>query len=139
VYVESESRKVGDLRVPERLIERMRGSRCFRLEAPEPARVALLLEDYAHFVARPAALAEKLACLSALHGSQRIEGWIGLLERGEWEPLVGDLLASHYDPAYRRSLARNYAGAASATPVPVTDIRPEGFLAIAKALVAAHG
>jgi tRNA 2-selenouridine synthase len=139
VYVESESRKVGNLRVPERLIERMRASRCFRLEASEPTRVALLLEDYAHFVARPAALAEKLACLSALHGRERIEGWIGQLERGEWEPLVGDLLASHYDPAYRRSLARNYRDAASATPVAVTDIRREGFLAIAKAIVAAHG
>ena len=139
VYVESESRKVGDLRVPERLIERMRAARCFRLEAAEPARVALLMEDYAHFVERPAALAEKLACLSALHGRERIEGWIARLERGEWEPLVADLLASHYDPAYRRSLARNYSDAGNATAVAVSDIRPEGFLAIAKALIAAHG
>jgi tRNA 2-selenouridine synthase len=139
VYVESESRKVGNLRVPERLIERMRAARCFRLEAAEPTRVALLMEDYAHFVARPEALAEKLACLTALHGRERIEGWIARLERGEWEPLVADLLASHYDPAYRRSLARNYADAASATAVEVRDIRPEGFRAIAKALIAAHG
>ena len=139
VYVESESRKVGNLRVPERLIEHMRASRCFRLEAAEPTRVALLLQDYAHFVERPGALAEKLACLTALHGKERIEGWIGQLERGEWEPLVGDLLASHYDPAYRRSLTRNYRDAASATALAVTDIRPEGFLAIARALVTAHG
>lgn len=139
VYVESESRKVGDLRVPERLIERMRAARCFRLEAAEPTRVALLMQDYAHFVARPAALAEKLACLTALHGRERIDGWIARLERGEWEPLVADLLASHYDPAYRRSLSRNYRDAASATPVAVRDIRPEGFLAIARSLVAEHG
>ncbi len=139
VYVESESRKVGDLRVPERLIERMRAARCFRLEAAEATRVALLMEDYAHFVARPAALAEKLSCLTALHGRERIDGWLARLERGEWEPLVADLLASHYDPAYRRSLARNYRDAGSATPVAVRDTRREGFLAIARALIAAHG
>jgi tRNA 2-selenouridine synthase len=139
VYVESESRKVGNLRVPERLIERMRAARCLRLEAPESARVALLLEDYAHFVERPAALAGKLRCLTALHGAERIDAWIGELERGDWRALVSDLLASHYDPAYRRSLERNYKDAATATVVPISDIRPEGFLAIAKELVAKHG
>src|SRR5689334_14954600 len=60
VFVESESKKVGDLRVPEALIERMRGSKCFRLEADVPTRVALLREDYAHFVGNPETLADKL-------------------------------------------------------------------------------
>ncbi len=139
VWVESESRKVGNLRVPERLIERMRASRCFRLEASEASRVALLLEEYAHFVARPELLAEKLRCLSALHGAARIDGWIADLQRGAWQALVSDLLASHYDPAYRRSLDRNYRDAATATPLAVADIRTEGFLALARELVARHG
>jgi tRNA 2-selenouridine synthase len=139
VWIESESRKVGNLRVPERLIECMRASRCFRLVAPESARVALLLEEYAHFVERPDALAEKLRCLTALHGAARIDAWIGQLERGEWQPLVSDLLASHYDPAYRRSLERNYKDAATAAPIAVTDIRPEGFQAMARELAAKHG
>ena len=138
VWVESESRKVGNLRVPERLIECMRASRCFRLEAPESARVALLLEEYAHFVERPGALAEKLRCLTTLHGAARIDAWIAQMERGEWRPLVADLLASHYDPAYRRSLERNYKDAATAAPIAVTDIRPEGFLAMARELAAKH-
>jgi len=139
VWVESESRKVGDLRVPERLIERMRAARCFRLEAAEPTRVALLLEDYAHFVRRPQELAEKLRCLTALHGRERIEAWIARLERGEWAALVGDLLESHYDPAYRRSLERNYRGAAAAAPVAIADTSAAGFLAVARSLLAAHG
>lgn len=139
VWVESESRKVGNLRVPERLIERMRAARCFRLEAQEPARVALLLEEYAHFVERPELLAEKLRCLEPLHGAARIDAWIEELHRGQWRALVSDLLASHYDPAYRRSLERNYAGAATAIALSVSDIRPEGFLAIAKGLAARHG
>ena len=139
VYVESESRKVGNLRVPERLIERMRAARCFRLEAQPSTRVALLLEEYAHFVADPRLLAEKLRCLAPLHGAARIEGWIAELDRGDWQALVSDLLASHYDPAYRRSLERNYKDAAGATSIAVTDIRPQGFGAIARALVEEHG
>lgn len=139
VYVESESRKVGNLRVPERLIERMRASRCLRLEAGTATRVALLLEDYAHFVADPPALAEKLRCLAPLHGAARIDAWLAQLARGHWQALVSDLLESHYDPAYRRSLERNYKDAASATPVTVADIRPQGFRAIARAIIEAHG
>ena len=139
VYVESESKKVGNLRVPERLIERMRAARCFRLDAGEPARVALLLDDYSHFVADPRALAAKLELLRDLHGKERIELWRSHLEGGRWEALVSDLLASHYDPAYRRSLARNYRDAQTATPVEVRDISPAGFLALARVLTREHG
>jgi tRNA 2-selenouridine synthase len=139
VYVESESKKVGNLRVPDVLITRMRDSRCFRLEADEATRVALLLEDYAHFVARPDALIEKLECLRGLHGEARIETWKSHLASGEWDALVRDLLESHYDPAYRRSLFRNYRDAQAATPVAVRGIAPGDFLAIARALVASHG
>jgi tRNA 2-selenouridine synthase len=135
VYVESESRKVGDLRVPERLIERMRASACLRLEASQPTRVALLLEDYAHFLSDPERLAEKLRCLVPLHGAERIDAWIAQLERGEWKALVADLLESHYDPAYRRSLVRNYREAATAPPVAVEDPHAESFSAIARAIV----
>ena len=139
MYVESESKKVGNLRVPDALIERMRAGRCFRLEAGESTRVALLMDDYSHFVADPGALAAKLDLLRDLHGKERIGQWRSHLEAGRWEPLVSDLLASHYDPAYRRSLARNYRDAATATPVEVRDISPAGFRAIARTLARDHG
>jgi len=134
VYVESESKKVGDLRVPEALIERMRGSRCFRLEADVPTRVALLREDYAHFVGNPETLADKLELLRPLHGAERIDAWKAHLAAGHWDALVGDLLESHYDPAYRRSLFRNYRDAQTATPLTVGDISRAGFLSLARSL-----
>ena len=139
VWIESESRKVGNLRVPDKLIEHMRAARCFRLDADTPSRVALLLEEYAHFVAHPAALADKLDLLRDLHGAERIECWKTQLRSGAWQPLVGDLLESHYDPAYKRSIARNYREAAGATPVPVRDISAAGFLELARGLARDHG
>jgi tRNA 2-selenouridine synthase len=125
--------------VPEALIERMRAARCFRLEADADTRVALLLEDYAHFVRAPEALRGKLELLRDLHGAERIEQWSAHLAAGRWHPLVRDLLESHYDPAYRRSLGRNYRDAQTAVEVPVTDISEEGFLRLARDLARDHG
>ena len=139
VFVESESKKVGNLRVPEHLIERMRASRCVRLEAEVDTRVALLLEDYAHFVGEPGVLAAKLDLLRDLHGAERIASWKEHLAAGRWHPLVRDLLESHYDPAYRRSLFRNYRDAQSGACAEVRDISPEGFLRLARALAAENG
>ena len=45
VYVEAESKKVGNLTLPEALIDTMRASPCLRIDLPEDERVALLLED----------------------------------------------------------------------------------------------
>ena len=101
----------------------MRSARCVRLEADVDTRVALLLEDYAHFVEAPAALAAKLDLLRDLHGAERIAQWREHLGSGRWRPLVRDLLENHYDPAYRRSLFRNYRDAQGAAAVPVTSAR----------------
>jgi tRNA 2-selenouridine synthase len=139
VFVESESKKVGNLRVPEALIARMREGECLRLEAPQAVRSALLLEDYAHLVADPALLREKLACLAPLHGRERIERWNALVAAGAWGTLVADLLEAHYDPAYRRSTFRNYAGASSAEVVAVTEASRESFLALARRLAGRPG
>ena len=139
VWVEAESRKVGNLRVPDALIHRMRESPCVRLEAAPEARVALLMEEYRHFVASPDALAARLGLLRDLHGAERIAQWRAHLEAGRWQALVRELLDDHYDPAYRRSLGRNYRDAAEAPAVEVRDISREGFLALARQLARAHG
>jgi tRNA 2-selenouridine synthase len=139
VFVESESKKVGDLRVPDTLITRMRDSECVRLEADTATRVRLLMEDYAHFVRDPQALAAKLDLLRNLHGAERIDGWKALAARGDWDALVADLLESHYDPAYRRSLFRNYRDAQQAEAVTVSDISGPGFLQLAGRIARDHG
>jgi len=136
VFVEAESKKVGNLRVPDVLMERMRQGECLRVETVREGRIALLLEDYAHLIAHPALLVEKIDCLTPLHGTERIEGWKTRIAEGNWRALVTDLLDEHYDPAYRKSMYRNYVGAASATPVAVEDISRDGFLRIAQGISA---
>src|SRR5471032_1133073 len=54
VFVESESKKVGNLRVPAALMDTMRASDCIALTLSRENRVRLLMEDYAHFTDSPA-------------------------------------------------------------------------------------
>lgn len=136
VFVESESKKVGDLRVPEVLMERMRGGRCLRLETGTAGRIELLREDYAHLIAQPALLEEKIACLKDLHGAERIGQWLDWVRAADWDALVADLLENHYDPAYRRSMYRNYRDAQAAAVVTVADISRDGFHRLAQEISA---
>jgi len=108
VYVEAESRKIGQLQVPEKLLERMREGECIRLEAPDAERRRFLIEEYRHFLARPEALKEKLRCLTAHYGHAVVGRWLAQADSGAWPELVGDLLHTHYDPSYLRATTRNY-------------------------------
>ena len=109
VYVEGESKKIGQLQIPEALIERMRASPCLVLDTDLETRITLLLEEYRHFLVDRAALEAQLDCLVALHGREKIAEWKALAARGEWREFVRRLLTEHYDPAYRRSSARNFS------------------------------
>jgi len=117
VYVEGESKKIGELQVPDALMARMRASPCILLDSDLNTRTSLLLEEYDHFLRDRAALDAQLDCLVALHGRARIEEWKALGAAGEWRRFVERLLVEHYDPAYSRSSARNFAGLATARKV----------------------
>ncbi|MBV8031991.1 MAG: tRNA 2-selenouridine(34) synthase MnmH [Betaproteobacteria bacterium] len=125
VFVEGESKKIGQRHVPDALIERMRASECVLVETTLETRVALLLEEYRHFLEERAALEAQLDCLVALHGRERISEWKSLAARGEWTQFVSRLLVEHYDPAYRRSALRNFAQLPQASRVRIASL--EGF------------
>jgi len=138
VFVESESRKVGNLRVPDALIGQMRTADCIVLDLPRDERVRLLREEYLHFEQSPQALHAQLDCLTALHGRTTIDEWKALADAGNWDRLVDRLLAEHYDPAYHRSIARNFSRIATAHYVQATDAGSQAFQRIASALAGEH-
>src|SRR5712664_3212236 len=108
VFVEAESKKIGQLQVPAQLLERMREGECLRLEVPLPERVRFLIGEYRHFMEEPAALKEKLQCLTSRYGHAVIDHWIAQTDSGAWGELVADLLVTHYDPSYRRAATQSY-------------------------------
>lgn len=127
VFVESESKKIGRLHTPDKLLTRMRASECLTLEADIPVRVELLKEEYAHFLAEPALLNRQLDCLVDLQGHERIDHWKQLAISSQWDDLVAELLVNHYDPAYNRSLGRNYPQAAQGPVFKLTSEWAESF------------
>ncbi|MBS4097788.1 MAG: tRNA 2-selenouridine(34) synthase MnmH [Sulfuricella sp.] len=108
VFVEAESKKIGNLRVPDAVLSAMWQSPCMRLEAAVPLRVALLMEEYRHFLNDPQALNAKLAFLVNLHGKETIARWQEASLRHEWHTLVEELLVRHYDPSYTRASRSHY-------------------------------
>lgn len=134
VFVESESRKVGDLRVPDQLLLAMRAAPCIRLELPLAARIRLLRDEYVHFEMDPASLHAKLDCLVPLHGHERIDAWKRLVDERRWDAFVECLLVEHYDPAYLRSIGRNFTRSVDAQPLALASDDPATFRAAAQAL-----
>ena len=134
VFVEGESRKIGQLQVPEALIERMRASECVLLQAGLETRVALLLDEYRHFFTDPAALGTQLDCLAGLHGREKVGEWKALAAAGEWKSLVARLLEDHYDPAYRHSAANNFPRLAEARVYPLNSAEQAAFDLLASSI-----
>jgi tRNA 2-selenouridine synthase len=135
VYVEAESKKIGLLRVPEVLIERMWQAECIELITSKPLRLQLLVAEYAHLIDDPALMHFKIDCLSSLHPTERIDSWHRLIDAARWDDLVADLLDSHYDPAYDRSMFKNYQSFARARNITLTATSPEGFQSAALAMI----
>ncbi|MDQ6638872.1 MAG: tRNA 2-selenouridine(34) synthase MnmH [Pseudomonadota bacterium] len=113
VFVESESKKIGNLRVAEALIGRMRAAPCLWLELGLDERVALLLDEYHFFVSDSDAFCCRLDALRSLRGNEVVSAWQDAARSGQAARVVRELLTLHYDPIYLQSMQRNFAGVAA--------------------------
>lgn len=108
VFIESESKKVGNVAVPTALIEAMRQSPCLNLVLADTERVALLLQDYDFFVRDVEYFCDRLQVLTEFRGKAVVQGWQASVRAGKIEPVVQALLTQHYDPVYLQSMRRNF-------------------------------
>lgn len=136
VYVESESKKVGNVTVPEALIQAMRASPCLRLELPVDERVALLLEDYAWFVSEPGFFCERLEALRELRGASVVSEWQEKARAGQVGEVFRELLERHYDPGYTSSIRRNFRQFEAAHELRPADRTLASMEAVARELLA---
>lgn len=131
VFVESESKKVGALHVPDALIAEMWQSPCLRLEATTELRVALLLDDYRHFLTEPALLQQQLAKLRGMYSNEQLDAWKAMHDAGLWHEFVADMLVKHYDPAYTRSINSHFAQYERAPQLKLNSLENQEFLKLA--------
>ncbi|MGZ5182472.1 MAG: tRNA 2-selenouridine(34) synthase MnmH [Ramlibacter sp.] len=137
VYVESESKKVGNVTVPEALILAMRASPCLRVDLPMDERVELLLEDYAWFVRDPEFFCARLQALVELRGAAVVKDWHDKVRAGRFREVFRDLLERHYDPGYSTSIRRNFQQFGDARPLAPADRTMASMDEVARQLLAA--
>ncbi len=137
VFVESESRKIGTVQLGNTLLGAMRAAPCVRLHTPQALRVAMLKEDYAHFLSDPDALCDRMARLVELHGHETIGRWSAAAREGDFDTLVGELLVRHYDPTYSRSIVANFPRSVDALDVEATSGTPDAMRALADRVIEA--
>ena len=134
VYIESESKKVGNVVVPESLMTAMRRSPCLHLQLSEEERVKLLLEDYDFFVRDIEFFCNRLGALTEARGKAMVADWQARSRAGGVASVVKDLLVLHYDPVYLQSMQRNFTHYAAARPLAPRDHSVAAMQALAATL-----
>lgn len=134
VWVESESKKIGQVQVPEALLTTMRKGPVITVSASMAQRVQLLREDYRHFEEDPESLIERLIHLRPLVGGPEFDEWKVLAERRQVPELFERLMRNHYDPSYLRSIRRNYPDIDKAPTVVLEDLSLEGLQPVARTI-----
>lgn len=106
--VEAESSKVGERVVPPTLWAAMKAAPRIEIDAPLDARAAYLADAYADVSSDAQGLRTKLEILRR-HRGHLVDGWLGLLDAGNFQALARALMDEHYDPTYRSGRTRHGA------------------------------
>ncbi|MCW7537036.1 tRNA 2-selenouridine(34) synthase MnmH [Aquabacterium sp. A7-Y] len=124
VWIEAESKKIGNIQLPDALYQAMRSARPFLVSAPLPDRVRLLQQEYAHLAADPRAMVEKLRPLKPLVGGDELDLWERLAAQGRVEELSERVISAHYDPCYERSRKHSPGASDPAVQVSLVSLAP---------------
>lgn len=135
VYIESESKKVGNVAIPEGLITAMRAAPCLQLDLSEDERVELLLEDYDFFVKDIEYFCDRLSALTQARGKEVVTSWQTRARSGDVASVVRELLVNHYDPVYLQSMKRNFAQYPTRTTVAPSNRSVEAMQALAQKML----
>ena len=114
MFVESESRRIGAITLPDALLERFHRGACVEIHAALDERVAFLLEDYGHLFDDRAGFKAQLARLIGLHSRELVTRWQQMIDDDVRGELFRELLERHYDPAYQRSSRQHFSELAHA-------------------------
>jgi tRNA 2-selenouridine synthase len=106
-----------------------------RLQVPVDVRVRLLRSQYPHLEEDREGFKQQLARLVALYQDRRVGEWRALADAGRWDELVERLLLEHYDPAYHRSMLRNYARVGEALDIEIKEAADGALAEAAESLL----
>ncbi len=138
VYVESESKKIGNVQMPDALRAGMQRGGTVWVEVPLEARVAHIRSEYPHLVADPVGLVERLEPLRPLLGGERLARWRAMAAARDVDGLFAALMVEHYDPLYSRTIRSNYPGLDHGRQVSLERVEADALARAAQAILAAE-
>jgi tRNA 2-selenouridine synthase len=140
VWVEAESKKIGNVQLPPALLETMHmKGKLVCVKAPMAERVILWREDYHHFEQDPDAFVSKLASLRSHVGGKEFEVWQEMARSRQIPELFERVMVAHYDPTYARSTKRSYPALEDAPVIDLQELSPDSLRAVALALIQRFG
>jgi tRNA 2-selenouridine synthase len=107
IYVESESSRIGEIQLPADFWKQITAAPAISIATSRPARAAYLLTGYQRLTEDLSDLQKLITSMTRRHGHARTAIWQKLIEAGHWQNLAEDLLETHYDPAYDKSILRH--------------------------------
>ena len=134
VYVEAESKRIGQVQLPETLFEKMNQSPWLSVNASLEARVEFLLRDYVYLFDDPQ-LTAHLDRLKVNCGQERVDRWKALVAAKEFATLVSELLTEHYDHFYKRSMRQAQTAGDPTRVFTADDLSPESVNSLAQRIV----
>ena len=138
VFVESESRRIGSLYLPEALFNTFSNSTdIIDLNVPQAVRVAYLQKDYLWAMQRRDWLKQQLIRIAPMHPRETFDRWVNWVDAGDFEALIGELLEQHYDPLYRRSHQYQLNDYQQALHLEISDLSAQTLDALALDLIRA--
>ena len=138
VWLEAESKRIGNVQLPDALFDAMRRTSPLRVSAPMSERVALWREDYPHFAENPVAMVDDLAPLKPLIGNEELNLWRSLAAEGHVDALFERVMLAHYDPCYARSAKRNYVAIESVRVIELPSLGAQSLAVVARELIGAN-
>jgi len=135
VFVEAESKKIGQIALPESLMTAIRSAPLWEVQAPIASRVEYLLQDYAEYVEHPERLKQQLSYLLPLFGHDTLNQWFNAIDTGNFADITQTLLLEHYDPLYQRALERQTLTRQPHDALVLTDLSIPTLAETAKKLI----
>ena len=135
VFIEAESRKVGQVQIPDQLLDKIRVSDCIEIESSIEQRVNYLMHDYDYFLKDPVNLKQKIEFLKGVQSREMITHWNELIDESAWPTLITELLVNHYDPLYQRAQKNSTTSTKRYTKYRIEDISENSFVALASELL----
>lgn len=127
IYVESESKKIGDVQIPEPLINHMRKSSCIWIETADEERIKFLCKEYSHFVRDVTSLKKIVNQLQRINQLSSNLCCDNLEISENLNRLVKELLTKHYDPSYKKSMQKNYQRLSEAKKLYMKNAEPLNY------------